>query len=106
MVAAGELLRRLTLAWPLGARWRGRVDESGDSYRGSPLYLLGPAVRVSGVIATRVHRIEAEDTAAATIEFESGAIATIAATTAAGDGQPRRVESSAVAARWSSSGTI
>ena len=83
-----------------GSRWRGSLALDGGGALMNQgihtvdllLYLLGPAVRVSGVIATRVHRIEAEDTAAATIEFERGAIATIVATTAAGDGQPRRVE--------------
>ena len=100
VLATGEVKWSRPASYYAGSRWRGRwaLDGGGALMNQGIhtvdllLYLLGPAVRVSGVIATRVHRIEAEDTAAATIEFESGAIATIAATTAAGDGQPRRVE--------------
>ena len=55
------------------------------------LYLLGPVTRVSGVTATRVHAIEAEDTATALLEFASGAHATIDVTTAAFPGRPRRL---------------
>ncbi len=83
-----------------GSRWRGTwaLDGGGALMNQGIhtvdllLYLLGPVVRVSGVIATRTHRIEAEDTAVATLEFASGALATIEATTAAFAGQPRRVE--------------
>jgi UDP-N-acetyl-2-amino-2-deoxyglucuronate dehydrogenase len=55
------------------------------------LYLLGPVVRVSGLTATRVHKIEAEDTALAILEFASGVVGTMEATTAAYPGQPRRL---------------
>src|SRR6185503_11420686 len=43
-------------------------------------------------VATRVHDIEVEDTAAAVIEFTSGAIGTIEATTSLFPGYPRRLE--------------
>ena len=56
------------------------------------LWLLGPVTRVSARTATRLHAIEVEDTALALLEFESGAIGTIEATTAAYPGFPRRVE--------------
>ena len=100
VLATGEVKWSRPESYYSASRWRGSwaLDGGGALMNQGIhtvdllLYLLGPAVRVSGVIATRVHRIEAEDTAAATIEFESGAIATIAATTAAGEGQPRRVE--------------
>jgi UDP-N-acetyl-2-amino-2-deoxyglucuronate dehydrogenase len=100
VLATGEVKWSRPASYYSDSRWRGSwaLDGGGALMNQGIhtvdllLYLLGPAVRVSGVIATRVHRIEAEDTSAATIEFESGAIATIAATTAAGDGQPRRVE--------------
>jgi UDP-N-acetyl-2-amino-2-deoxyglucuronate dehydrogenase len=55
------------------------------------LYLLGPVVRVTGVTAARLHKIEAEDTAVATLLFANGAIGTIEATTAAYPGRARRV---------------
>src|SRR5262249_44410630 len=42
--------------------------------------------------ATELHAIEVEDTAVAILEFESGALATLEATTAAFPGYPRRLE--------------
>jgi UDP-N-acetyl-2-amino-2-deoxyglucuronate dehydrogenase len=56
------------------------------------LWLFGDIVRVQGRTATLVHKIEAEDTAAAILEFESGAMCMLQATTAAYPGYPRRVE--------------
>ena len=56
------------------------------------LWLLGPVRRVRADVATLVHAIEVEDTALAILEFESGARATVEATTAAYPGYPRRVE--------------
>jgi predicted dehydrogenase len=47
---------------------------------------------VSAAVATRVHAIEVEDTAAAVIEFASGAIGTIEAATSLYPGYPRRLE--------------
>jgi len=56
------------------------------------LHLFGPVRRVSGRIATRLHAIAVEDTAAALFEFESGAFGSFEATTAAFPGFPRRLE--------------
>jgi UDP-N-acetyl-2-amino-2-deoxyglucuronate dehydrogenase len=56
------------------------------------LWLLGDVVRVQARTATLLHKIEAEDTAVATIEFASGALGIFHATTAAYPGYPRRVE--------------
>jgi UDP-N-acetyl-2-amino-2-deoxyglucuronate dehydrogenase len=56
------------------------------------LWLLGPVRRVFARTAAGLHRIEVEDTAVAVIEFESGALATLEATTAAFPGYPRRIE--------------
>jgi predicted dehydrogenase len=56
------------------------------------LWLLGPVRRVAARTATALHRIEVEDTVIALLEFESGAIATLEATTAAYPGYRRRVE--------------
>ena len=56
------------------------------------VWLLGPITRVTGRTATRLHKIEVEDTAAGLLEFVSGALGTIEATTAAFPGFPRRLE--------------
>jgi predicted dehydrogenase len=56
------------------------------------LWLLGDVVRVQARTATLLHKIEAEDTAVATLEFASGALGIFHATTAAFPGYPRRVE--------------
>jgi len=56
------------------------------------LWLLGDVVRVQARAATLLHKIEAEDTAVATLEFASGALGIFHATTAAYPGYPRRVE--------------
>jgi predicted dehydrogenase len=55
-------------------------------------WLFGPITRVSSAVATRIHDIEVEDTAAAVIEFTSGAIGNIEATTSLYPGYPRRLE--------------
>ena len=56
------------------------------------LYLLGDVVRVQARSATLLHKIQAEDTAVALLEFASGALGILQATTAAYPGYPRRVE--------------
>jgi predicted dehydrogenase len=56
------------------------------------LWLCGPVSRVSGRTATRLHDIEVEDTAVASLEFASGAIGTIEAATSAWPGRPRQIE--------------
>src|SRR5712664_1105663 len=47
------------------------------------LWLLGDVLRVHARTATVLHKIEAEDTAVATLEFASGAVGTLLAITAA-----------------------
>jgi UDP-N-acetyl-2-amino-2-deoxyglucuronate dehydrogenase len=56
------------------------------------LWLLGDVVRVEARTGTLLHKIEAEDTAAAILEFASGALGVLHVTTAAHPGYPRRVE--------------
>ncbi len=56
------------------------------------LWLLGDVVRVQARTATLFHKIEAEDTAVATLEFANGALGIFHATTVAYPGYPRRVE--------------
>src|SRR5438445_6817469 len=56
------------------------------------LWLLGDVVSVQARNGTLIHKIEAEDTAAAILEFSGGALGILHATTAAYPGYPRRVE--------------
>jgi len=56
------------------------------------LYLLADVASLQARTATVLHKIEAEDTALATLEFASGAVGTLLATTAAYPGYPRRIE--------------
>ena len=55
------------------------------------LWLLGDVRRVYARTLAALHAIEVEDTAVAVLEFESGAVATLEATTAAWPGYDRRV---------------
>jgi len=55
-------------------------------------WMFGPVVSVTAAIATRIHAIESEDTAAATLTFRSGAIGVIEATTSVYPGYARRLE--------------
>ena len=81
------------------SRWRGtRTLDGGGALMNQGihtvdlmLWLFGDATRVTGRTATRLHRIEVEDTAAALIEFANGAFGTLHATTAATPGFPRRL---------------
>ncbi|HXY38092.1 MAG TPA: Gfo/Idh/MocA family oxidoreductase [Vicinamibacteria bacterium] len=83
-----------------GSRWRGTKALDGGAALVNQgihtvdllLWLLGPVARVRGLVATALHAIEGEDTALALLEFASGAIGTLEATTVAWPGYPRRVE--------------
>jgi UDP-N-acetyl-2-amino-2-deoxyglucuronate dehydrogenase len=55
-------------------------------------WLFGPVASVSAVVATRLHAIEVEDTAAAVLTFQSGAIGVLEAATSVFPGYSRRVE--------------
>jgi predicted dehydrogenase len=57
------------------------------------LWLMGPARRVSALTATLAHeRIEVEDTGAAVVEFENGALGALACATSMWPGHARLVE--------------
>jgi predicted dehydrogenase len=56
------------------------------------LYFLGEAKAVMGCVKTLAHKIEVEDTAAAIVEFNSGAIGVIEAATSIKPGYPRMFE--------------
>lgn len=55
------------------------------------LYLLGPVKQVFSHAKTMVRPIETEDTAVSVLEFENGALCTVAATTSVYPGSPRRL---------------
>ncbi len=55
-------------------------------------HLAGPLAGLSASTATRVHAIEVEDTAVASLRFVGGALGTLHATTASWPGTPARVE--------------
>jgi UDP-N-acetyl-2-amino-2-deoxyglucuronate dehydrogenase len=82
------------------SRWRGTLALDGGGVLINQgvhtvdllLWLLGDVARVQARTATQLHKIEAEDTVAAILEFASGALGVFHATTAAYPGYPRRVE--------------
>lgn len=82
------------------SRWRGkRALDGGGAVMNQGvhtvdllLWLLGDVRRVFARQATALHQIEVEDVLVATLEFESGALATFEATTAAFPGYPRQLE--------------
>jgi UDP-N-acetyl-2-amino-2-deoxyglucuronate dehydrogenase len=99
LLATGEVKWHRPPEYYARSRWRGTwaLDGGGALMNQGIhtvdllLYLLGRATRVSGAAATRLHKIEAEDTATAMLEFENGAVATLDVTTAAFPGRPRRL---------------
>src|SRR6267143_3833469 len=83
-----------------GSRWRGTLALDGGGALINQgvhtvdllLWLLGDVVRVYARTATQLHKIEAEDTVVATLEFANGAIGTLEAATSIYPGYNRRVE--------------
>jgi UDP-N-acetyl-2-amino-2-deoxyglucuronate dehydrogenase len=83
-----------------GSKWRGTsaLDGGGALINQAVhtvdllLWLFGDVSCVQGRIATTMHKIESEDTALALLEFASGALGTLVATTMAFPGYPRRIE--------------
>lgn len=75
--------------------WRGTRAMDGGVLMNQAIHVidllrwyLGPVEQVAGFTATLVHRIEAEDTAVATLRFASGTLGVITATTATSPGLP------------------
>ncbi len=96
----GEALVRWSRDQPYydSAAWRGTRAMDGGVLLNQAIHaidllcwLLGPVDEVSGATATLIRRMEAEDTAAATLRFASGALGAITATTAAAHGLPAEV---------------
>jgi len=83
-----------------GSRWRGTLALDGGGALMNQgvhtvdllLWVLGDVLSVQARTANLLHKIEAEDTAIAMLEFVNGAVGTLYATTAAYPGYPRRVE--------------
>ncbi|MGH9504166.1 MAG: Gfo/Idh/MocA family protein [Terriglobales bacterium] len=83
-----------------GSRWRGSLALDGGGALINQavhtvdllLWLFGDVLQVRSQTATVLHPIETEDTAIAILEFASGALGVLLATTAAHPGYPRRVE--------------
>ena len=80
--------------------WKGtwRMDGGGalmnQGIHGIDLlqYIMGPVKSVAGYSKTLARKIEVEDTVSAVVEFKSGALGVIQATTSAYPGCPRRLE--------------
>jgi UDP-N-acetyl-2-amino-2-deoxyglucuronate dehydrogenase len=83
-----------------GSKWRGSWTlDGGGAVMNQAIHtvdlvqwMFGPVARVAAATSTLVHDIKVEDTAAAVIEFTSGALGTIEATTSLYPGYPRRLE--------------
>ena len=81
------------------AAWRGTHAMDGGSLMNQGIHYvdllrwcMGPVTEVTAVCTTQAHRMEAEDTALAIVRFSSGAVGTIASSTAAFPGFPQRLE--------------
>ncbi|MGP7997158.1 MAG: Gfo/Idh/MocA family protein [Streptosporangiaceae bacterium] len=81
------------------AAWRGSWALDGGSllnqgihYADLLRWCMGPVAEVTARVATRAHRMEAEDIALAVLTFASGALGTIVTTTAAFPGSAQRLE--------------
>jgi len=82
------------------SRWRGTWSLDGGAALINQavhtvdllLWFFGNVKRVQAAMATKLHPIEAEDTLAALLEFENGALGVIQAATSIYPGYPRRIE--------------
>lgn len=82
------------------SKWRGRLALDGGGALMNQaihtvdllLWLFGDVVRVQAQKRTALHKIEAEDTLTALLEFANGATGVLEATTSVYPGYPRRVE--------------
>lgn len=87
-------------AYYANSSWRGRRDLEGGAVLINQAihsidllqWLAGPVQRVAARVRTAFHRIEMEDVATATLEFRSGALGTLVASTATYPGYSERIE--------------
>jgi UDP-N-acetyl-2-amino-2-deoxyglucuronate dehydrogenase len=100
VLAAGRVKWYRPPEYYADSRWRGTKALDGGGVLmnqaihtiDAMLWLCGPVAQVSARIATRLHKIDVEDTAAALFEFASGGFGVLEASTAAFPGLPRRIE--------------
>ena len=82
------------------SNWRGTWENDGGGALMNQgihgvdllLYFIGVPKNINAICSTLVHKIETEDTAAALLEWENGAIGVIEATTSVNPGYQRRIE--------------
>jgi predicted dehydrogenase len=81
------------------AAWRGTRDLDGGALMNQGIHYvdllrwcMGPLAEVTAVCTTQTHQMEAEDIALAVLRFSSGAVGTIAASTAIFPGFAQRLE--------------
>jgi UDP-N-acetyl-2-amino-2-deoxyglucuronate dehydrogenase len=81
------------------AAWRGSLALDGGALMNQGIHYvdllrwsMGPVAEVTAVCATEAHEMEAEDVALAVLRFASGAVGTIAASTAVFPGFAQRLE--------------
>ena len=100
VLMSGRVKWHRALEYYADSRWRGTwALDGGGALMNQGIHtvdlaqwLFGPVARVQGSLATRLHGIEVEDTAAAVLEFASGALGVIEASTAVFPGYARRLE--------------
>ena len=100
LFAAGHVRWYRPPEYYTSSRWRGtRALDGGGALMNQAIHtvdvlqwLFGPVARVGGRTATLLHSIQTEDTAAAVLEFASGALGIIEATTSSFPGYARRVD--------------
>jgi UDP-N-acetyl-2-amino-2-deoxyglucuronate dehydrogenase len=89
LVMAEGLYRRPQSYYDSSA-WRGTMEMDGGVLMNQAIHMIdlirwlgGPVRSVAAHVATRTHQMEAEDTATVSLQFASGALGSIAATTSA-----------------------
>ena len=100
VMASGRVKWHRSAEYYAGSRWRGtRALDGGGALMNQGIHtvdllqwLFGPVVSVSAAVATRVHSIEVEDTAAAVLSFRNGAIGVLESATSVFPGYARRLE--------------
>ena len=100
VLAAGRVKWYRPPAYYADSRWRGTwALDGGGAVMNQAIHtvdvlqwLMGDVRTVSARAAARLHPIEVEDTAVAVLEFASGALGVLEATTSVYPGYPRRVE--------------
>ena len=100
VLAAGRVKWYRPPSYYADSRWRGTWKlDGGGAVMNQAIHtvdvlqwLMGDVRTVSARAAARVHPIEVEDTAVAVLEFASGALGVLEATTSVYPGYPRRVE--------------